>query len=739
MDFIKKMTIKKKLTVPVYFQVALLVVLMIFFINIRGKVKKTESQQMGMVELSAKIRQLSDQKESFLRGDLSLEELERTIMSIRNQIGGMTLQRLNALDGSLETAIANFKEISDRMKQNSELEKEIFSLLDVSINQSNQYIAQTVARLADPARSNSVSILERQVIAAANQNTNSNNEIKILFFRMKEDVKQADMLESFLTAALKNASATRERLKNTPFAKMPEESEKALSSIQKSAFTYKGNFNRINDLSALIQQGTTAFHKEIETINMETTSGVFSSFMTQLLALFLFVLIISALIILVSVTMTRMIVRPITQTRDMLGEISSGEGDLRGRLKVDGNDEIANMSKNYNRFADQVEMIIQNVKSSTVEVLNATREIATSSSDLASRTTEQASVTTETSATIEEFTAVVRSNTEHAANLNVQLSQLNTEMQGNMALVNEVTETMTEIYQSSKQIDNIVDVINDISFQTNLLALNAAVEAARAGEAGRGFAVVASEVRNLAQKTAESSKSIQAIVTGNVKATAKGTELVKKTSDLLVNVIKALQDAVEKIGFISHSSQEQNDGIQQISNSVIQIDEVTNQNAALVEELSATSSSMETVAKQLQELVGRFKTSEDVDSFKMEAKKPSVPKKDVKAPAKTPAAVKIPEPKKAPELKKTPVAPKTTVAPKAPVAPKVSEPKKEPEPKKAAEPKKAPPSPPATPSKMKETEKKAEKKEKPGKTEPGKADTVSDLDDFFSGDGFEEF
>ena len=727
MDLMKKMSVRKKLAIPVYFQLGLLVVLMIFFFNIRGKVREAEGRQVGLMELSTRIRHLSGQEVQFLQGGLNLEEIEGTVVNARNQVGALDMERVKGMEDTLEKTLAKIREISGLMNQNAELEKGIFSLLDVSIGQSNQYIAQTVARLTDSARSGAVSILERQVIGAANQNTSSNNEIKILFFRMKDDLTQAGQLESYLAAALENATKTRERLKGTPFAAMPEESEKALRSIKESALAYKSNFLRINELSGSIQKEADQLLLEIETVNQEATGEVFSSFLSQLMLLFLIVLIVSALIIFVSVTVGRSIVQPITRTRDMLGEISSGEGDLRGRLKIDSGDEIAQMAENYNRFADQVEMIIQNVKSSTVEVLNATREIASSSSDLASRTSEQAAVTTQTSATIEEFTTVVRSNTENAASLNTQLGKLNTEMQGNMVLVDEVTETMTEIYQSSKQIDNIIDVINDISFQTNLLALNAAVEAARAGEAGRGFAVVAAEVRNLAQKTAESSKSIQAIVTGNVKATAKGTELVKKTSELLKDVIRALKDAVEKIGLISHSSAEQTDGIQQISNSVIQIDEVTNQNAALVEELSATSSSMEMVARQLQELVGRFKTSEDVDSIKTDTMKPSAPKKEQKTPVKAPAAVKTSEPKKAPELKKSPV------APAAPAAPTVSEPKKQ------SEAKKAPPSAPSAASKMKETEKKNEKKEKPGKIEPGKTDTVAELDDFFSGDGFEEF
>jgi len=313
------------------------------------------------------------------------------------------------------------------------------------------------------------------------------------------------------------------------------------------------------------------------------------------------------------VVLSRLIAGGIAKPIKQIASISDslGEGDLTHQLNSTSRDELGDLSRSLNRSMEKLSGIIKTVQDGSNDIINSADELAVGSNDLASRTQQQAASITETTATIEEFSKAVKQNTENSVDLNTSMQSFNTTLQSNKRLVEDVSATMQEITDSSKQIDAIVNVINDISFQTNLLALNAAIEAARAGEAGRGFAVVASEVRNLAQKTAESSKTIQDIVTKNVQSTQQGMELVQKTTDSFGQIVTMMEELVEKITQISSASSEQSTGIEQINTAISQMDEVVNYNASLSEEFSASSNNLKQNAQQLQSLVEQFKIQEE--------------------------------------------------------------------------------------------------------------------------------
>lgn len=356
--------------------------------------------------------------------------------------------------------------------------------------------------------------------------------------------------------------------------------------------------------------------------------------------------------LLVWMVLNKTITRPVVQMVDRARDLVEGESDLTRRIDIETKDELGELSNWFNRFIQRIQDLMAQAKENSAELAGASDEVANGSESLAVQTNQQAASVTETSTTVEEFTAILRQNSENSDDTNATLTAFNKEIQARKELIENVTATMMEINESSKKIDAIVNVINDISFQTNLLALNAAVEAARAGEAGRGFAVVAAEVRNLAQKTAESSKSIREIVSQNVENTNRGTELVKETQEFFETILEVLSDISVKVQGITQGSKEQATGVEQINQTIDQLEGVINQNAQLVDRFADASKKMKTSSYNLKGLVEQFRT-EDGETISRQAPAPKKPGKPAK-----PEKKKKEKPGKKPELKQSPPPPK---------------------------------------------------------------------------------
>ncbi|PPT86425.1 methyl-accepting chemotaxis protein [Xanthomonas arboricola pv. zantedeschiae] len=289
---------------------------------------------------------------------------------------------------------------------------------------------------------------------------------------------------------------------------------------------------------------------------------------------------------------------------------SIAAGDLTARMTGEFKGVFAQMRDDANATAAQLAEIVGRIQHSAVSINSAASEIAAGNQDLSQRTEQQAANLEETAASMEELTSTVRQNAEHARQANqLAIGAAGVASQGG-EIVSKVVGTMAGIEASSKKIADIISVIDGISFQTNILALNAAVEAARAGEQGRGFAVVASEVRTLAQRSTAAAKEIKSLIDDSVERVAEGSTLVHTAGSTMAEIVASVQRVTDIMGEISAASQEQSAGIEQVNTTVTQMDETTQQNAALVEEATAAARSMEEQAVQLTQAVSVFKISE---------------------------------------------------------------------------------------------------------------------------------
>jgi methyl-accepting chemotaxis protein len=552
-----KMRFTQKLYIPNILYLIIFIAVVVIFFSSSELTRVLSEKQQVLGNLTVGVRNLALNIKAFKNKEITFSELDQQIQNLDSTVKGTDFAEGLA---AIRQSVSEYDQLS---LEKEKIEKEIESLIQLSIKQSNGYIEQVSNKLADENQRSQVTTLERLVIIGANINTTSNYELQLRFLRLKESLAYKDEILEYIDAVLKNTEKDMKQLEGTPFAQMPVAANEANRKVNDLTLAYINHTEKqdaiLNSVFERIKSGTDKVDEVVRTGNeafFNRINGYFSTIVIVLLAA-------TIIGIVVSIYLARSIARSLNVTISDLTETSD-------------------------------------------KVAEASGQVSQASQSLAEGTSEQAAALEETSSSLEEMASMTRQNAESANQVNALMGETRTIVIKAGEAMEQMKSSMDEMSGYGQEIGKIIKTIDEIAFQTNLLALNAAVEAARAGEAGAGFAVVADEVRSLAQRAAEAARNTAELIETTVTKIGDGNELVKKTGDAFDEVVINAAKVADLIGEIAAASSEQAQGIEQVSQAVEQMDSVVQNNAASAEESAGATDELNNQADSLKEAINEL-------------------------------------------------------------------------------------------------------------------------------------